>query len=133
MERRLAVGAVVVSRDGRVLVIRRGKPPGLGNWSIPGGKVEPGESLAEAVVREVREETGLDVKVERHLETYEMCTANYRIEEHLCTPIDDAAPLVAGDDAAEARWAEVAELASLGVSEDARAVIARALATRPRA
>jgi hypothetical protein len=61
-----------------------------------------------------------------------MCTANYRIEEHLCTPLDSEAKLTAGDDAAEARWADFAELEALGVSEDARAVVSRALALRAR-
>ena len=54
------VGAVVV-HDGQLLLVRRGQEPGKGLWSVPGGRVEAGESLAEACVREVREETGLDV------------------------------------------------------------------------
>jgi 8-oxo-dGTP diphosphatase len=56
----VGVGAVVI-RDGRVLLIRRGKEPLRGRWLVPGGTVELGETLQEAVVREVREETGLDV------------------------------------------------------------------------
>jgi len=57
-----AVGAFIFDGD-RVLVIQRGKPPGAGLWSIPGGKLEPNETLAQAVAREVREETGLVVEV----------------------------------------------------------------------
>jgi 8-oxo-dGTP diphosphatase len=125
-----AVGAIVVRRDGRVLLVRRGRAPRLGTWTIPGGKVEPGESLEAAVVREVREETSLDVRVERFLETYDLddpeANHAFAIHEHLCTPRDEDAPLVAGDDASDARWAHPSELASLGVHPDARAVIARA-------
>jgi ADP-ribose pyrophosphatase YjhB (NUDIX family) len=61
---RLTVDAVVV-RQGRVLLVRRGRPPFEGSWALPGGFVEPGESVEQAVVREVREETGLEARVER--------------------------------------------------------------------
>lgn len=59
----VAVGAFVFDRDGRVLLVERGTPPAEGLWSVPGGKLEPGETLAQAVAREVREETGLVVEV----------------------------------------------------------------------
>jgi mutator protein MutT len=59
----VAVGAFVRDDAGRVLVVRRAKPPSAGAWSVPGGKQEPGETLAQAVAREVREETGLVVEV----------------------------------------------------------------------
>jgi 8-oxo-dGTP diphosphatase len=59
----VAVGAFVFDAQRRLLVVKRGKPPGEGMWSVPGGKQEPGETLAQAVAREVREETGLVVAV----------------------------------------------------------------------
>jgi 8-oxo-dGTP diphosphatase len=59
MRPEVGVGAIV-RRDARLLLVRRGREPGRGRWSIPGGRVEAGETLAEAVVRELREETGLD-------------------------------------------------------------------------
>ena len=57
-----AVGAVVFDQRGALLVIRRGRPPSEGLWSLPGGRVEDGETLEQALVREVREETGLEVE-----------------------------------------------------------------------
>jgi 8-oxo-dGTP diphosphatase len=59
----VAVGAFVFDREGRVLLVERGKPPGVGLWTVPGGRLEPRETLAQAVAREVREETGLIVEV----------------------------------------------------------------------
>jgi ADP-ribose pyrophosphatase YjhB (NUDIX family) len=125
----IAVGAVVLHPDGRVLVIRRGRPPRMGQWSLPGGRPKPDELLEDACVREVLEETGLAVHVVRRLETVEVASEGfaYAISEHLCTPIDANAPLSAADDALDVRWARADELEALGVSEAARAVVARAI------
>ena len=129
-----AVGAIVVRTDGRVLLVRRGRAPRRGEWTLPGGHVEEGESLACAVVRELREETGVAVRVVRLVEVFHLATEahSYAIHEHLCAPLDEAAPLVPGDDAEDARWVRDDELEALGVREEARAVIARALSGNAR-
>lgn len=96
------VGAVVHDAAGRLLLIRRGQPPSAGTWSLPGGRVEPGESDADAVVREVREETGLDVVPGALAGT--MTREPYEIFDYRCSP--RGGTLRAGDDAADARWVD---------------------------
>jgi 8-oxo-dGTP diphosphatase len=132
----VAAGAVVVDPAGRVLLVRRGRPPSPGEWSLPGGRVEPGESPEDAVVREVREETALDVRVVAALGVVDVVRdgSRFAIHEFLVVPVVPgraAAPL-AGDDAADARWAARPELDGLGVRADAIAVVDRALALLTR-
>jgi 8-oxo-dGTP diphosphatase len=135
----VAVGGVVVDRAGRVLVVRGAcppdagagggpRPPAMGAWTLPGGHVEEGETLEEAVVRELREETGLETRVLCRLGVVgiELEGVSYSIHEHLMLPLDDESPR-AGDDAAEVRWATCAELAALGVRPEAIEVIERGL------
>jgi ADP-ribose pyrophosphatase YjhB (NUDIX family) len=108
------VGAVVV-HDGRLLLVRRGQEPGRGRWSVPGGRVEPGESLAAACAREVREETGLDVEVHEVVGRVERPApdgSTYVIDDLACSVRGPDVP-VAGDDADDACWATRAELAAL--------------------
>ncbi len=101
----VAVGGVVV-HDDALLLIRRGHGPAAGEWSVPGGRVHAGEGLHEAVVREVREETGVDVVVDRFLGWVERIDDEHHfvILDFGCVPLDDDQPLTAGDDAAEAAW-----------------------------
>ncbi|WP_419945175.1 NUDIX hydrolase [Candidatus Poriferisodalis sp.] len=106
----VCVGGIAV-RDGSVLLVRRGCPPGEGLWAFPGGRVEPGESLSEAVERELAEETGLEVRcgnlvgVTEHIsECLHFVILDYAVE---CDA--DAVP-VAGDDAAEARFVDFDEI-----------------------
>jgi 8-oxo-dGTP diphosphatase len=132
----LCVGGVIVDGD-RVVLIRRGKAPDAGDWSIPGGAVEAGESLAEALRREVREETGLEVRVGGLLEIYERVDRDaagaivfhYVVIDYRCEPIGGA--LRAGDDAADAVWADVAGLDPYALNPDARRVISSATRDRP--
>jgi 8-oxo-dGTP diphosphatase len=110
----VAVGAVCVHADA-LLLVRRGRGPAAGEWAVPGGRVERGETLHEAVVRETAEETGLEVVVDRFLGWVERLgeTYHYVILDFAVTALDPARPLVAGDDAAEAAWVPVPELSEL--------------------
>jgi ADP-ribose pyrophosphatase YjhB (NUDIX family) len=124
-----AAGAIVLARHGElyVVLVRRARPPRVGAWTIPGGRLEQGETPADAARRETREETGLDVRVLRETEVYRL--DRFVIHEHLCLPTAPGLPaLVAGDDADGAQWVTVSSLEARGVHEDARAVIARAAA-----
>ncbi|HEV2993266.1 MAG TPA: NUDIX domain-containing protein [Acidimicrobiia bacterium] len=114
----LAVGAVAVVDD-RLLMIRRGHGPAAGEWSVPGGRVEADELLESAVVREVAEETGLDVVVDELLGWVERFhgDAHYVILDFRVTVLDPERVLEAGDDAAEAAWIPLADLAEHTVVE----------------
>lgn len=108
------VGAVVRAADGRLLVIRRGNPPGAGLWSLPGGRVVAGESDSEALAREVREETGLLVQVGALLGSVERDGAVgevFMIRDYACAVTGGT--LRAGDDAVDARWVADDELRGL--------------------
>jgi 8-oxo-dGTP diphosphatase len=131
----IAVGAVVVDRGARVLLVRRARAPNAGAWTLPGGRLEAGESLEGAVVREILEETGLATRVLCTLGVVPLAGEGfaYEIHEHLLVPASDVdLMLVAGDDAAEARWAHREELAALGVAREAIDVIDRGLAEAQR-
>ena len=103
------VGGIVHDDAGRLLLVRRGTPPSRGSWSVPGGRVETGESDPEATAREVLEETGLRVVVGRLAGTVELDAPDggvYEVHDYLCAPVAgaDVAAVRGGDDADEARW-----------------------------
>ena len=111
-------GAIVHDPRGRLLVIRRGREPGRGLWSLPGGRCEPGEDTATAAVRETYEETGLVVTAGRlvgRVERPGLAGVTYVIDDLACTV--SGGTLRAGDDAAEVRWVGAAELATLPVTD----------------
>jgi ADP-ribose pyrophosphatase YjhB (NUDIX family) len=104
----VAVGAVV-RRGDEILLIRRGRGTAVGQWAIPGGRVEFGEGLKDAVAREVREETALDVTVGRFLGWAERmgddpAPYHYVILDFAAEPVDPSSPARAGDDADDVAW-----------------------------
>jgi len=138
----IGIGGVVIE-DGRALLIRRGSEPLLGQWSIPGGTLELGETLIEGTERELREETGLTVKVLEMIEVFERihfgsCADEtwYTLEEkrrprfhfvivdYLCDRISGVP--VAGGDVTEVAWAEENDLEKFGLTPTATRVIRKA-------
>lgn len=110
----IAVGAVCI-RDGRLLLIRRGRGVLIGSWSLPGGHVEHGEMLADAVVRELREETGMVGTVTALCGIAERVSGrhHYVILDYWVAVDAEASPAVAGDDATDVAWVDRAELDEL--------------------
>lgn len=110
----LAASAVVLDDEGRVLLVRRAHDPGRGQWSVPGGRVESGETLEEACAREVLEETGYVVEVGTELWTAHVPTGDgrhYEIHDFAATVVSGR--LVAGDDADDAGWFTLDAMAAL--------------------
>jgi 8-oxo-dGTP diphosphatase len=116
------VGAVVLDAEQRVLLVRRGQPPLLGEWSLPGGALELGERLEDGIRREVREETGLDVEPEEivavfdHISHADDDTArvrfHYVLVDYRCRLLGGT--LASATDVTEARWASWRELTGHG-------------------
>jgi len=108
----LCAGAVVRDEHGRLLLVRRGSEPSKGLWSLPGGRVEPGETPAMAAVREVREETGLAVEVGRLLAT--VTIGGYLVHDFAASVV--GGDLRAGDDADDVRWCGDDDLRGLSLT-----------------
>ena len=129
----VGVGAVIV-QDGKVVLIRRRYEPLQGQWSLPGGGVEVGETLEAAVAREMLEETGLEVEVGPVIEVFDRITRDddqrvryhYVLIDYLCWPM--AGTLCAGSDVDAAVLVEPAEIGPYALTAKAIAVIERALA-----
>src|SRR5260221_8506447 len=127
----VGVGAVIVDH-GRVLLVKRGSPPLLGEWSLPGGVVELGETLRVAAEREALEETGLIVKAGEVLEVLDRIIPgkdaapqyHYVLIDFLCTV--HGGELHAGGDVADARWANESELGKFKLERAALEVIRKA-------
>ena len=106
------VSAVAIDDD-RLLLVRRGHGPAAGRWSVPGGRIESGETMAEALVREVREETGLEAVCDEQLGVAERFDdeGHFIIVAHRVRVLDGT--LAAGSDAAEASWVPIDQVSNL--------------------
>ncbi|MEO1305215.1 MAG: NUDIX hydrolase [Pseudomonadota bacterium] len=133
-----AVG-VICFRDDHVLLIRRGTPPKKGEWSLPGGRIEPGEPARDAALRELREETGVEAKLLGLVDVVDAIFENRSgdlITRHYVL-VDFAAQWVsgepeAGDDAADARFFHLSDIGSLEMWDETLRVIQAAAAHHKR-
>ena len=124
----LGVSGIVFNNQKQIVLIRRNQPPAKGLWSIPGGKLEAGESLVEACRREIKEETGLDTEaknivavVERRIEGF-----HYVIIDYLCRLVDeDNNQPVAQSDVSEARWVSPEDIGEYDLVEGLAEIIRR--------
>jgi 8-oxo-dGTP diphosphatase len=113
----LGASAVIVA-DGAILLVQRGHGPQLGRWSVPGGRVEPGETLAEAAAREAYEETGLEVRIGEELWDLTIAAGDVTYEVHDFAATVTGGTLRAGDDAADVRWIPFDELDQWPLTDD---------------
>ena len=131
----VGVGAIITDGD-RVLLVRRGREPSKGLWSIPGGMLELGESLVDGIRREVREEVGLEVRVLETVEVLERIIYDddgkieyhYVLVDYLCEPLGRT--LRVADDADAAEWVRRRNVSSYEITKGTPAVIEKAFAVR---
>jgi ADP-ribose pyrophosphatase YjhB (NUDIX family) len=131
----IGVGALILKRD-RILMAQRGKKPLKGSWSLPGGALETGESLADGVRREVREETGLDIRTLGVLEIFERIMRDasgapeyhYVLIDYMCRMVGGT--LAPGDDVCAVEWVRRRDLPQLEITEGTLAVIEKAFRKR---
>ena len=122
----VAVAAIVYDPQGRVLLVERGRPPGEGLWTVPGGRLEATETLAQGVAREVREETGMIVEVGALA-----CVVERIGDDHHFVILDYVARAIGGElaassDARAAKWVDEGELQHLPLTEGLQDVLSRA-------
>jgi len=132
----VGVGAIAIC-DGKILLVKRGSKPGRGKWTVPGGLVEVGETVQETVVREVKEESGLDVEVDRLIDVVDSITKDEegRVRYHFII-LDffvklkkklegENKKLKVGDDALEAKWVPLSEAEKYDLTKSFREFLER--------
>jgi len=125
----IGVGAVVFNEKNEVLLIRRGKEPHYGRWMVPGGTLEWGESLEAAAAREVREETGVEIRIDAFVEIVEAITPgdggfHFVIMDYAATAMSGTP--VAASDALDAAWIDPDDFADYDLADELLGVIAKA-------
>lgn len=125
----LAVGVFLFDQQSRLLLIERGRPPAAGLWTIPGGRVERGESLEDACRREMREETGIEIGGLEFVTVFERIETDYHyvILDYCASQVGSPVVPVAGDDAANARWVGLDQLSDYELTDGLFPVIPKAL------
>ena len=131
----IGVGAVVFSAGNEILLIKRGKAPHYGRWMVPGGTLEWGETLEDAAIREVREETGIDIEIERFVEIIEAITPgpdgfHFVIMDYAAHAVSGT--LAANSDALDAAWVPLESLGGYDLTPDLLRVIEKALSATGR-
>lgn len=131
----IGVGAVVFGAGDEILLIKRGKPPHYGRWMVPGGTLEWGETLEEAAIREVREETGIHIEIETFVEIIEAITPgedgfHFVIMDYAARAVSGA--LAADSDALDAVWAPLDSLDAYDLTPELLRVIEKATRTTGR-
>ncbi len=131
----VGVGAIIW-HNSRILLVKRGTPPLEGEWSLPGGAQELGETLEHAIIREVREEASLSIEPIKQVAVFDRMVHDesgevrfhYVLIDFLCRlQPESAANAIAGSDVLEVRWAALEELTSLGVADWSQQVIQKAI------
>lgn len=121
----ISAASAVVWRDGKVLLVRRGRPPGKDFWSLPGGKVEPGETHEVAALREVLEETGIAAQILGFIGIFTVALVKVEYQINCFAALATSGEAGAGDDAAEARWVDILDLESMKLAPNTLDAIRR--------
>ncbi len=120
----ILAASICLRRGSDVLLVQRGKEPGLGKWAFPGGKVKWGETAAAAALRELREESGLTATIGPLIGLYDIIHPNFHFAIACYFASAPQGELQAGTDAVDARWVHIAELSSLPLASNIAEVVA---------